>query len=237
MRYLLLFFPVFLFGHHTTDSETLFSQANEAYQKGSYPEAIALYERCLQVAPSANAHFNIGNAAFQNGDIGRSVLAYERALSLRPFDKGIQHNLRFVRQSKQLSPLPLPTFFQQWNPFPYPLWLCVLAGFFWAFVGLLLAWFYGKRGIAVQVTLGLLLTGLIFAATGSYVAHQRLAYGIVMADSPLKVAPTGQSPSKGTLLAGSWVYILGEQKHDFFVRNEKQEEGWVAIEYLSKLKQ
>lgn len=72
-------------------------EADSAYIKGNYQQAIAGYNEILKSGVSAEVYYNLGNAYFRTDNIAQAVLAYERARLLSPGDKDIQMNLDFVR--------------------------------------------------------------------------------------------------------------------------------------------
>ena len=72
---LLLFLP--LSGHAVTKAE-----ADSAYIRGQYQQAIKDYEMLLKQGASADLYYNLGNAYYRSENITRAVLNYERALLL-----------------------------------------------------------------------------------------------------------------------------------------------------------
>lgn len=86
-----------------------FNKANELYAKGSYSQAINIYESIrADNENNSSLFYNLGNAYFKNQQIGYAILNYERALKFSPRDTDIQHNLKFVRQ---LMNEPAPSFY------------------------------------------------------------------------------------------------------------------------------
>lgn len=51
---------------------------------GRRVDAIAAFERALQVSPSALGHFNLGQAYQAAGDVEQAKVCYSRALALEP---------------------------------------------------------------------------------------------------------------------------------------------------------
>lgn len=80
---LLLFLP--LSGHAVTKAE-----ADSAYIRGQYQQAIKDYEMLLKQGASADLYYNLGNAYYRSENITRAVLNYERALLLSPGDRDIR---------------------------------------------------------------------------------------------------------------------------------------------------
>lgn len=87
---LLLFLP--LSGHAVTKAE-----ADSAYIRGQYQQAIKDYEMLLKQGASADLYYNLGNAYYRSENITRAVLNYERALLLSPGDRDIRFNLQIAR--------------------------------------------------------------------------------------------------------------------------------------------
>ena len=87
---LLLFLP--LSGHAVTKAE-----ADSAYVRGQYQQAIKDYEMLLKQGASADLYYNLGNAYYRSENITRAVLNYERALLLSPGDRDVRFNLQIAR--------------------------------------------------------------------------------------------------------------------------------------------
>ena len=87
---LLLLFP--LGAHAVTKAD-----ADSAYVRGEYQQAIAHYEALLKQGASADLYYNLGNAYYRTENITRAVLNYERALLLAPGDRDIRFNLQMAR--------------------------------------------------------------------------------------------------------------------------------------------
>jgi len=89
-------------------SGELYNRANEHYTLKEYHEALDLYmeliERGIQ---NPLLYYNLANTYYRIGKKGYAVLYYEKALRLKPFDKEIRSNLKFVRRSLEdkISPL------------------------------------------------------------------------------------------------------------------------------------
>lgn len=88
--YLLTF--QFAFANAVTKAE-----ADSAYVRGQYQQAISLYESLLEQGSSADVFYNLGNAYYRTENIPEAVLNYERALLLSPGDRDIRFNLQIAR--------------------------------------------------------------------------------------------------------------------------------------------
>ncbi len=90
-------------------------EADSAYARQQYQQAIKGYEGLLQKGVSAELYYNLGNAYYRTENITRAVLNYERALLLSPGDRDIRFNLQMAR-SKTIDKITPETemFFVTW---------------------------------------------------------------------------------------------------------------------------
>ncbi len=115
MKKLHLIVLFFVFATNIFAVENTISMANEAYQKGSYDEAITLYESVLNEGESPELYYNLGNAYFKTNQIGKSILNYERALRLNPSFEDAKHNLSLANTKVLDNIEPIEVFFlSQW---------------------------------------------------------------------------------------------------------------------------
>lgn len=73
------------------------ANADSAYARQQYQQAIKDYEELLHDGVSAELYYNLGNAYYRTDNITRAVLNYERALLLSPGDGDIRFNLQMAR--------------------------------------------------------------------------------------------------------------------------------------------
>ena len=78
------------------------TEADSAYVRGQYQQAIADYEELLKQGGSAELYYNLGNAYYRTENITKAVLNYERALLLSPGDRDIRFNLQ-IAQGKTID--------------------------------------------------------------------------------------------------------------------------------------
>ncbi len=77
---------------------TVAQQADSAYNKEDYRQAIRLYHQAIEAdGVSPEIYYNLGNAYFRINELGRSVLYYQRALNLDPSMSDARSNLEFVK--------------------------------------------------------------------------------------------------------------------------------------------
>ena len=98
---MVLIFVVSLFSVTTSFAVTKV-EADSAYARGEFQQAIKDYEALLKQGASADLYYNLGNAYYRTENITRAVLNYERALLLSPGDRDIRFNLQ-IAQSKTID--------------------------------------------------------------------------------------------------------------------------------------
>lgn len=80
-------------------------QADAAYSKADYKNAIQLYQQSLQQdGLSAVVLYNLGNAYYRDDKLGKAILNYERALRVDPTFADARTNLEFVNTKIQDKP-------------------------------------------------------------------------------------------------------------------------------------
>lgn len=95
----------------TASHEARFQAGNDAYERGAYEEAAAVYQELAgSGVVSAALQHNLGNALFKSGRLGPAILAYERALRLEPKDPDVRSNLDYLRTltADRIDPAPSP---------------------------------------------------------------------------------------------------------------------------------
>jgi Tfp pilus assembly protein PilF len=67
---------------------------NALLQKGSVNEAIAHFQKALQIKPdNAEAHYNLGNALFKKGSLDEAIVHFQKALQITPDNVEAHNNL------------------------------------------------------------------------------------------------------------------------------------------------
>lgn len=80
-------------------------QADSAYNKENYREAINLYQQTIaEDGPSSTLWYNLGNAYYRVDNPGKAILCYERALKIDPTNADARQNLAFVNSRIQDKP-------------------------------------------------------------------------------------------------------------------------------------
>ena len=76
---------------------------NVLLEKGSMDEAVAQFQKALQIKPDyAEAHYNLGNALLQEGNVDEAVAQFQKALQLKPDYAAASLNLgnAFIQKAK-----------------------------------------------------------------------------------------------------------------------------------------
>ena len=90
------------------DGEYLTLLGAACCMSGRCQDAIEAFERGLQVAPSAQGHFNLGQAHQAAGDVEMAKTCYSRALALDPSYPHAVHALEALRPKDESHPHTAP---------------------------------------------------------------------------------------------------------------------------------
>lgn len=78
----------------------IFNQANKNYAEKNYLKALDLYLEIIERGiVNPDVYYNIANTYFKIGKKGLAILYYEKALEIKPFDREIRDNLRYVEKT------------------------------------------------------------------------------------------------------------------------------------------
>lgn len=223
---------------------SLFYQANTAYQNGEFLQAAQTYEEILTAGyASGNLYYNLANAYYRNGQRGLALLNYLRAKQLIPRDPDLRANLEHV-----LSELQLPEESQgliQWMVGKLTDWLtvremAVVASVFLTMLTIaLLFWLYCPRGrrwarsVAVLTGLCLVLT-LIAVGIGSVAVRGDRAI-VVVKEAIVRFEPSANGATHYTLNEGASAVVEGSREGWVQVRRADGKKGWVQAEEVQEL--
>ena len=135
------------------------ANADSAYARQQYQQAIKDYEELLQSGASADLYYNLGNAYYRTDNITRAVLNYERALLLSPGDRDIRFNLQMAR-SKTIDKITPESemFFVTW----YHSLVNLMSVDGWAHTALV------SLGLAIVLALVYLFSGMVLARKAGF---------------------------------------------------------------------
>lgn len=100
--------------------EAVFEQANEAYARGEYAQALELYQSVADMGyESVALYYNLGNAAYKESQLARAILNYERAARLDPGNEDVAFNLKLanMRLVDKVEVVPQFLVARWWNQF------------------------------------------------------------------------------------------------------------------------
>lgn len=100
-----IFALILLLAGLTASAANFAQQADSAYNKEDYRQAISLYEQAIaNDGVSSTVYYNLGNAYFRDNRLGKAIISYERALALDPSNADARTNLDFVRTKIEDAP-------------------------------------------------------------------------------------------------------------------------------------
>ncbi len=126
-------------------------QADSAYNKEDYREAINLYQQSIDNdGKSSTVYYNLANAYYRNDNLGKAILNYERALRLDPTNDDARQNLDFVRSRIQDRPEDDTSFFTRLHrstasAFAPDTWAWLAFGLFLALAGAIALYIFSQN--------------------------------------------------------------------------------------------
>ena len=223
--------------------ESIFSQANELYNKGSYIEAINNYKEIIKNDfHSAELYYNLGNAYYRLDSIASSVYYYEKALQLNPNDREIIDNLALVNKTlvDEIDPITTPLIESILkslsNIFYFETWGRISIFFSFLIVALFLSYYFASSSRIKRLTFVLLcvssilmLASLINGNKGydNYVNNE---YAIIYSyETDLKTEPNFRSETLFMLHEGTKVQVIENYNNWIKVRLVNGQIGYIQL--------
>ena len=223
--------------------ESIFSQANELYNKGSYIEAINNYKEIIKNDfHSAELYYNLGNAYYRLDSIASSVYYYEKALQLNPNDREIIDNLALVNKTlvDEIDPITTPLIESILkslsNIFYFETWGYISIFFSFLIVALFLSYYFANSSRIKRLTFVLLcissilmLASLINGNKGydNYVNNE---YAIIYSyETDLKTEPNFRSETLFMLHEGTKVQVIENYNNWIKVRLVNGQIGYIQL--------
>lgn len=220
------------------------TDAREALTSGDARAQIAALDSLVTTgAVSPVLYQALGNAHFNNGDYGKAILNYERGLRLKPGNKELKNNLKFVRGEAGINRLDLPDFFlvRWWRSVGAALgagtlfWLAV--GFWWLAVAGAVVWFLRRKEMDEKRRFALLPAAvicLVVAAVFFSMGNSRNAWlnndreAVLTAKiADLRVAPGPEATLEKSLSQGLKLRLLDEFDGYVKVALDDGKQGWL----------
>ena len=225
--------------HASSATNALTTGAQEAYAKGDYAKALALYDSVYAHESSAGLLFNIGNCHMKLGDVPHALLYFERASRLQPGAEDIQANLDYARSQvvDRVNELPGFTLGSLWDKLRggndvdqwarRSLWACLLL------FALASGFLFVRQGMWRRVLLGiaaacLLLTGLSVALAAYRVSEitDRSQAIIMLPKVDVRGEPRSEATTVFVLHEGTKVSVLQEESGWYEVKLGSGSVGW-----------
>ena len=217
------------------------ANADSAYARQQYQQAIKDYEELLGDGVSAELYYNLGNAYYRTDNITRAVLNYERALLLSPGDGDIRFNLQMAR-SKTIDKITPESemFFVTWyhalvNIMSVDGWANTALVAFGLAIVLALAYLFSARILVRKVGFfGGLAFILVFVVANVFAYQQqqelvnRTGAIIISSAVPIKSTPSKSGTDLFILHEGTKVEITDGSMRDWKeIRVADGKEGWI----------
>lgn len=225
------------------------ADADSAYARQQYQQAIKCYEQLLKDGVNADIYYNLGNAYYRVDDFTHAVLNYERALLLNPGDKDIRFNLQLAR-SKTVDKITPESemFFITWyrsltNLTSVDGWatsalvcLALAIALFLLFLFSDAVWrrkvgFFGSLLLIV----GFVLSNIL-AFQQSRILSERVGAIVMSGAAPVKSTPAANGTDLFVLHEGTKVNITEEFSSQWVkVRVVDGKEGWIAVKDIERI--
>ena len=233
----------------TTSFAVTKTEADSAYARGEFQQAIKDYEALLKQGASADLYYNLGNAYYRSENITRAVLNYERALLLSPGDRDIRFNLQ-IAQAKTIDKIVPESemFFFTWyralvNLMSVDGWASVALVSLALVIILLLVYLFSERVWLRKVGFfGGILMLLLFILSNIFAWQQKqnLLFrkgAIVMTPTiSVKSTPASNGTDLFILHEGTKVVITDSSMKDWReIRIADGKEGWIESKHLEEI--
>ena len=223
--------------------ESIFSEANELYNRANYIEAINNYKEIIKNDfHSAELYYNLGNAYYRLDSIASSVYYYEKALQLNPNDREIIDNLALVNKTlvDEIDPITTPLIESILkslsNIFYFETWGYISIFFSFLIVALFLSYYFASSSRIKRLTFVLLcvssilmLASLINGNKGydNYVNNE---YAIIYSyETDLKTEPNFRSETLFMLHEGTKVQVIENYNNWIKVRLVNGQIGYIQL--------
>lgn len=218
-----------------TVENNLFQEANEAYSRGDYGQAIVKYEQITETAGYApSVLYNLGNSYALSGKIGKAVLNYERALRLSPSDSDISGNLELLKKENGLFPKEPTTVERLFSMLSLNQWTTLIVASLLLMTIFLLTTMKYRLSRQLILFIGTSCFLLLSLATaGTVFRYQDFNPSVVVSpEVKLFISPFASSAPIGALQEGRLVYPQKTHGDFSYVIDETDRKGWIPTALL-----
>ena len=232
--FLFLLLPLCAASADTESVTALFNQGNQYYEGGKFDQAIAEYEKIVNLGvKNYQVFYNLGNSYFRQNQLGKSVLSYRRALVLKPGDDDTEANLTYVKlftldklEEQKINPLSnlLQWFLGLWSKDN----LALLTSLFYI-LSVVLGIFMLLQGVKRYLLFGLISFSILFVISGTSlwakIKVDSINYGVVVVTQAEVRSGPGQD------------YVLQFTGHEGLeLKVDEQAVGWYRISLPNGIK-
>lgn len=226
--------------HAKPDFNTVFADANAAYNAKEYQKADSLYSSIESRGYySIELFYNLGNTNYKIGKIPETVYYYEKALKLSPGNEEIIHNLNLANQriadkntiktSRRIKDVIYSYIKSSVNFWAISSIIIMLVSGVSILIFLVIKKIRLKK-MSFYLSIATFILGLV-AIYLSSLQHEKLnntEYGIIFKPSvELKTEPSENANSAFVLHEGTKVKLLSENKKWYEVSFDKGQIAWV----------
>lgn len=238
---LLLLFCCF-FANPILAQETVFQEAETAYQANDYAKAVTLLSAALEDGyRSSGIYHNLGNAYYSLGDYPAALLNYRRAQQLNPRNLTIEQQIALLKanlgqaslesENNSLTTLAGSFTLNELAIFCFVMW-CI----FWILGSITIArpQMRGTLTPALAISALAFITGAGLMAINAYETRLQPA-AVTMQESPVRSGPDERYPSLYTLSSASDLRITGEQTGWVRFTTDDGRTGWVTSDHIERV--
>jgi tetratricopeptide (TPR) repeat protein len=239
-----LFLSLFFISAFAESPNTIFQEANTAYQKNNFQKANELYKKLIldYKISSFEVYYNLANSFYRLSDYPAAILFYQKALKIEPSNDDAHYNLMLVQAKIEDRVEPIPQlFYKRWFNAVRSvastdtwalLFVATLLGSVLLFGIFLLSKVLKRRRISFYAFCVCFVLSLvfIFLTWSSYQQNEQKKHAVIFAGSiSVKSAPVESSLGLYILHAGTTVEIIDELGEWVKIRLEDGKEGWVIL--------
>lgn len=237
---ILLFTAVVCYG--ADGYEALLETAENNFISGNYLKTIEIYETLIQIEKVNDpyVYYNLSNAYYRNGALGKAVLNIEKAFLLKPCDKDIRHNRKFLKMKAGVKEEEGFTVFL--NFFAYAASLntftavsCILAS---SVLSLSSLYFIRRRKKLKKVIYGLIALFALFAVlTGLKIKDEIFNIkAVALENAVVRSGPGPNNPEIFDLPEGRIISVEGEKSGWNHIKIAPEGfSGWIQSAEIEKI--